>query len=231
MKPTLILHPIHNSSADILKTFALGQPLSPEQLNFLAWHQDALSNGFYDPILNYYLKSYRQKRQKIATSFLLPHEEMNREAIELLKKRIQMLLKDKNVHPVISLTQKQYLQFREYAIKDLIFWHGNQFLTGAPFYPSAIPPVVYFQWGNFFGIVKFVVIEGEKTLKQNLLVYFEDMQERNLDQCVEEYQHHLQEEMKLQHEVVLQYNQEDPEKTEKNSPQLTPSHFFMIDNH
>lgn len=227
MRPTLILQPIHNSSADILKKFATGKPLSAEQQHFLDWHQKQLSNGWYDPILRYYLSTKRNKN--IAhPSFLLAHEEMNFESIKQLKERIRLSLQEK-AHPVICLTQKQYLQFRECTLRDLIFWHGNQFLTGASFYPSGTPPMIFFQWGNLFGIVKYIVLSGEKSLKHNLLIYFEDRQERDLEQCVNEYQHRLAEDIKKQNELTLE--KVDHEIiTHTLTPKLTPSHYFLADH-
>ena len=206
MRPTLILQPIHNSSADILKCFAIGKPLSPEQVNYLDWHQQELSSFSLDPVLQYYLKAIRDHRHKYMSSFLIPHEELNLQDVQKLKKRIQSLLQQniKTSHVVISLTQKQLVEFKEYTIQELIFWHGNQFLTGAPFYPGGIAPVIYFQWGNLFGIVKYVVLPGEKQLKANILVYFEDMQERELDQCVAEYSERLKNEIQLQREMLVE---------------------------
>ena len=176
MQPTLILQPTHNSSADILKCLSIGKPLSCDQMNFLAWHQAQLSSPDFDPVYKYYIDSTKHKH-KFDTSFLLPSEELNAEAILQLKKRLQLFLKQKSARVVIGFTHKQYLTFKELNIHELIYWHGNQFLTGAPNFIGGIPPVIYFQWGNFFGIVKYVILAGEKALKGNILIYFEDLQE------------------------------------------------------
>ena len=204
MRPTLILQPIHNSSADILKMFVTGQPLSADQLNFLEWHKQQLSGPVYDPIYRYYIEKTKRKH-KYQTSFLLPHEIINKDAIEKLKKRLQIFLKEKHTRAVINVTQEQFLQFKQVNVAQLIFWHGNQLITGAPFFPGGIPPVIYFQWGNFFGVVKYVVLASEKTLKANVLIYFEDMQERNLDRCVLDYEKELQDDLQEQNKLVEEH--------------------------
>src|SRR2546426_527597 len=121
MQTSFILHPIHSSSADILKRFTTGEPLTPDQLRFLEWHQRELSNSTYDPILNYYLK---KRKKPLKAEFLLPHEEMNFEAIQDLKKRLKAMLLHSTHHAVVSLTQKQFLAFKQYTTHELIFWHG-----------------------------------------------------------------------------------------------------------
>src|SRR5579883_1087206 len=209
MQQHLFLQPIHSSSAGILHSFLEGKNLSTDQTHFLEWHQKQLSNAFYDPILNYYLRSQQHKQHDYHGVFLLPHEAMNLDAIQLLKKRIQASLK--NYHSaIISVTQQQFLDFREYTIQDLIFWHGNQYLTGAPFFPGGIPPVIYFQWGNTFGIVKYVILADEKDLKANVLIYFEDMQERNLDECVADYEKTLKMELDAQQTLLNENKIETP---------------------
>ncbi len=229
MQQHLFLQPIHSSSAGILHSFLEGKNLSTDQTHFLEWHQKQLSNAFYDPILNYYLRSQQHKQHDYHGVFLLPHEAMNLDAIQLLKKRIQASLK--NYHSaIISVTQQQFLDFREYTIQDLIFWHGNQYLTGAPFYPGGIPPVIYFQWGNFFGIVKCVILPYEKSLKANFLIYFEDMHDRDLDHCVQEYIRHHDESIKLQNELVSNKNRLDETRPESHmlTPKMMPSQYFLV---
>ncbi len=231
-RPTLILHPLHHTTADIVRCFTLGKPLTPDQVNFLDWHQAQLSNPEFDPILKYYLKSRSDHQNNLHASFLLPHEKMNRESIALLKKRLAIMLQANPEHRVVmSLTQEQLLKFKEYTIQDLIFWHGNQFLTGAPFYPGGTPPLILFQWGNYFGIVKYVVIAGEKAVMGNLLLYFEDRQERSLDRCVSDYQKHMATDLELQ--TNLLHNKEiiksdDPQFIK--TPELTLSKSYLIDH-
>lgn len=205
MRPSLILQPIHNSSVDILKTFAEAKPLTPDQVNYLDWHQHELSTPEFDPVLQYYLKNYANHGQDVKTSFLLPHEIMNLESIVLLKKRLKSMLENKKSRVSIAVTQPQFEAFKRYGIHELIFYHGNQLLTGAPFYEGGLAPVIYFQWGNFFGVVKYVVLYGEKALKANLLIYFEDIQDRTLDQCVKTYEAKLEKDIAKQDEILLEH--------------------------
>src|SRR3990167_990292 len=210
MPTKLILQPIHNSSADILQCFAGGKPLSSAQIQFLDWHHKQLSSAEFDPVLKYYLEYYKKHQKTFQTTFLLPHEEINFENIQLLKKRIKLfILKNKN-RIVIELTQKQYLDFRKYNIHELIFWHGNQMLTGAPNIPGGIPPVIFFQWGNLFGIVKYLILADEKSLKSNILIYFEDLADRDVNQCVADYYHKLEMELSQQHEIISDYKIDSP---------------------
>ena len=106
MRPKLILQPIHNSSADILQSFASGKPLTSDQMRFLEWHQRELSSAEFDPVLKYYLEYYKKHHQKqYQATFLLPHEELNFEDIQRLKKRIKLFIQ-KNAHRVaIGLSQ------------------------------------------------------------------------------------------------------------------------------
>lgn len=224
MHPTLLLQPIHKNSTDILRAFALQKPLSPAQVNFLDWHQKELSSQSFDPIIKYYIHAQHSKRHQLNASFLLPHEIINDEAIKQLKKRLIAMLMQKKSHSVIHLTQKQFLQFKQMTIHELIYWHGNQFLTGAPFFPGGIPPILFIQWGNFFGVVKFVILPGEKALKANILIYFEDMQERDLETCVHDFEHNLQQDLKLQKELVMTHETENAVE----SPKVKFANHFLI---
>lgn len=257
--PTLIFQPFsHQTTTDIIRCFKQGNPLTPEQINFLYWHAPQLSSKAFDPVLFYYLTSrtgynfatkssqpsynkmnrealtllkkrivamqettqintekyhgatfdpvFQQytmvhhdykKELSTTTSFLLPEEKINRKSITSLQKRLDVMLSQNPKHAVeIPVTQKKLLQFVKYTIQDLIFWRGNHFLTGDPFYPGGIPPLIHFQWGNYFGIVKYTVIAGEKAVMGNYLLYFEEMGERDLEQCILEYQKHKKEELR-----------------------------------
>lgn len=205
-RPTLILQPIHNSSSDILKTFAMGKPLSPEQRHYLEWHDKQLSSHEFDPILKYYIESYKKHYGQYQASFLLPHEVMNFEDVQRLKKRIALFLRENKGRLAIPFTQQQLVQFNDYTAQELIYWHGNQFLTGAPFIPGGIPPVIFFQWGNYFGIVKYCVLPGEKGLKANILVYFEDRDDRLIDECVKNYNDQFQIELLHQNQILMEHH-------------------------
>lgn len=221
MRPTLILQPIHSSSADILRCFAHGKPLSCDQLNFLEWNQKLLSKEF-DPVYKYYIEKEKQKRLT-NNSFLMPLHELTFDSYTQFKKRLHLFLQQKKDHIELQFTPEQLLKFKEIGAPELIFYHGNQFLTGAPFFPGGIPPVLFFQWGNLFGVAKYVLLAEERNLHANVLVYFEDMQERDLNQCVLDYQKNLQNELKLQNEVVYQHklDEDDYNKFLIKTPRLS----------
>ncbi len=177
--------------------FAGGIPLSCDQLNFLSRHERSLSNPHLDPVLKYYLKHYHHHYAQ-EHSFLSPNDTIDHDSVKRLKHRLEILLANSSSHVELKLKPADFLQFRALTYDELILYHGNQFLTGAPFFQGGIPQLIYFQWGNLFGVAKYVVLAEEKSLKSNVLIYFEDLQERNLQDCVYQYNLKLQEEMKQQ---------------------------------
>lgn len=209
LNPKLILQPIHNTTADILKCFSLGVPLSCDQLNFVASHQHQLSSHEFDPVYQYYIESAKNKH-KNSGSFLLSSELLTTESMKKLKQRLSLFLQKKSSHVLIGLTHDQFLKFRELNINELIFWHGNQYLTGAPFFPGGLPPVIYFQWGNLFGILLHTFSANALELKPKAIIHFEDRFERNLEQCVDDYQKTMKNELKLQQTILNENKIEAP---------------------
>lgn len=220
MKPKLRNEPYTQNILAV--RFANGEPLSADQHHFLLSHEKALSHHGYDPILRYYLKAERAKQAE-HHSFLMPSDEVNDEAVKLLQKRASIFLQN-NKTPQVEFKMKpeQFLKFRALTIGELILYHGNQFLTGAPFYPAGIPYTLYFQWGNLFGVAEYVVIPEQKALEGNVLIHFEMMHERNINQCVHDYQ--------ASHKIELKHEIKKPEEklqVEYVTPQFRPS--FRMD--
>jgi hypothetical protein len=212
MRPHLILQPAHNSSADILKCFADGKPISADAVNYLDLHQRNLSSPEFDPVLNFYLHAHKTQPHKYQGTFLLHHEFINFEAFQELKKRIKLFLEQKKSPSIsITLNPQQYKQFTQVGRNEIVYWHIHKLFNGAPMYPSIVPPAIFFQWGNIFGITKYLVLAGGKTVRANMLLYFEDMQNRNLDQCVDDYQKRFNLELEQQKNLILQHDLE-PEK-------------------
>ena len=172
----------------LLVNFGEGKPLPPELVNFLARHEKVLSNPQLDSALNYYLKHLHNKTAD-GLSFLLRHEKLNLADIAQLKRRLQLLVKDKNAKVEFLMTPTQFSQFKFLNYRELILFHGNQFLTGAPFIPGGVPHLIYFQWGNLFGVAKYMVMPEEKALKTNVLIYFEDISDRQFVECIYQYNH------------------------------------------
>lgn len=192
MKPTLKNQPNSYAHKGLMVNFDNGKPLSCDQLNFLYRHERALSNPHLDSVMHYYLKHY-YKHKIDEQSFLLPQEALTPEVVNQLKRRLRLLLQAKSAKLEMNMTPKQFMQFKIAAHQELILYHGNQFLTGAPFHPGGIPHIIYFQWGNLFGVAKYVILAEEKALKSNVLIYFEDMQERDVHECIHDYNlQHLQ---------------------------------------
>lgn len=222
MRPTFTKHPEYNYRSLLVK-FAHGEPLTADELNFLHWHEKQLSSALLDPVTKYYLKIYRH--ESATHSFLLPHEIINKEDIKSLKKRIQLMIAEKNSHVEFSLSPEQFNKFKQISYQELILYHGNQFLTGAPYHLGGIPHVIFFQWGNLFGVAKYVVMAEEKSLKSNIMIYVEDMQERKIEECIKEYVDHHKEELQvhIQHNLLMQPSVEESNKyTYTNSPFAIP---------
>ena len=224
MKPKLVEKPNDYALQQLLVNFASGVPLSADQLNFLNNHEKALSG--LDPVLKYYLQPLHKKAQE-HHSFLMHRENFNAEAAKELKRRLQLLLTDKGQRLKIPMTNKQFMEFKNSALPSLILYHGNQFLTGAPFYLGGIPHVVYFQWGNLFGVAKYVILAEEKALPSNVLIYFEEMHERLLEKCVRDFNKDLRHELQPRHHVAETHHLEKTAPQENytlsvfNTPKLT----------
>lgn len=217
--PSLKLTPPHDSYFELLKAFKEGKPLNYQQLHFLQWHHQRLSSPRLTPLLRYY------QIPKKTGSFLLP-QNLNKPNITNLKKRLELTLQVLHHGFELELTADQFKDLKKLATPELVFYHGNPYLTGAPLFPGGVPHIDFFQWGNLYGIVKYEFSMGEKEIEGNILVYFEDMQERSLEECIKEY---------AQHETLLQQNnlilapkpihqitppKEEPSLTEAPRPRL-----------
>jgi hypothetical protein len=225
MKPTLIDKPNNYNLQQMLVNFAGGVPLSADQLNFLLRHEKALSHYGLDPLLKYYLKPYYRKYAD-HHSFLLHQEEITEKSAKELRNRLQLILEGKKKQRIkLAVTPEQFLQFKNAAVPSLILYHGNQFLTGAPFYLGGIPHVVFFQWGNLFGVAKYIILPDEKALKSNVLIYFEDMYDRNLQQCVDDFKHDLKHELQPHEQPAHTHHLEKqiPHENYQNSMFRTPT--------
>jgi hypothetical protein len=225
MKPLILQYTHHESSADMIKCFEQGIPLSSDQWHHLDWHKQVFNSPIGDAMQRYYIESLKRKKESMR-SFALPSDEFNAKTVQQFKERMKVLLKQKGTKAIFRFNHKQYLDFKKYTMGELIFWHGNHLLTGAPFIPGGIPNVVLFQWGNFFGIVKYVVLLEEKAIKGNLLVYFEDMQDRDLNQCVLDYDRKIQYDLQYQNNLLLEHKIESMETKfiVKPSTMLKPSY-------
>ena len=144
----------------IVKCFTLSKPLTPDQENFLDWHQIQLSDPQFDPVLKYYLKSRSDYQRNLHTSFLLPHEKMNHESIASLKKRLAVMLQANPEHRVVtSLTQEQFLAWQ--SIPDR-----------RSFLPQRHTTTHYFSMGQLFWYCKICGDCGGKSRDGKFVTLF-----------------------------------------------------------
>lgn len=175
--------------AQIRKAYREGKPLSSEQAQFLWFNRHKLGYEF-DKLAKYYqLDGYKLSANK--PSFIKPSTSFTAADIELFYRRLQLMLANNRHGIELSLTPAQFIQLKN-TIGQLIFFHGNQVLTGAPFFAGGIPHVDFFQWGNLMGVIKYEELLSEKGIEGNFLIHFADMKDRTLLQCIQDYQLHQQ---------------------------------------
>lgn len=226
MKPKLENKPNNYKLHELLVNFQNGVPLTPNQLNFIYRHEKALSALGLDPVLKYYLKHFYNQASD-HQSFLMHRENFNAKAAKELKRRLSLLLqgaKNKKERIKLKLTAKQFQELKNSAYPALIFYHGNHMMTGAPFYLGGIPHVVFFQWGNLFGVAKYVVLAEEKALRSNLMVHFELIHERTLSECVKDFNHDMRHELKPDphHANTHHLEKQAPQENYRPSPFAIP---------
>lgn len=181
MRNLLQLRPIHNTYVDILSCFQQGKPLSNNQLNFLRRYSSKISDPTIDAVVKYY-KIFNQELQRKSNKI---GKALNYQFLQNLYKLLSNKFSCGIETFEIKLTRKQFFQFKTLLLNDLIYFHGNHVLTGAPFFAGGLPHVDFFQWGNLFGIVKYEEILGEKNTDGNILIFFEEQADRSLEQFVQ----------------------------------------------
>lgn len=220
MKPILTNKINSSYISDILKTFENDKPLSGEQINFLARHEKVLSSYALDPVISYYLKPNKAKKELM---FDLAEKKITALTLQHIKQHVQQLLTSNLDHVDLKMTLDQFQHFKTIGIHELIFWHGNQFLTGAPFFPGGIPHLIYVQWGDLFGVVKLQLISAEKKLKGHVRLYLETRKERTLYQCIKDYSHHMKLTLNNQN---IPTDKESEHKSVINRPTLILKPFY-----
>ncbi len=186
MKPSLIAEPYAHYIADILMKFENGKPLTNDQLNFLISHEKTLSNYALDLVIKYYLTAHQKTPDK-SLSFTIPQEEIDRENVISIRDAVQNLLSRNLTHIDLKMTFTQFLQFKKVGLHELVYWHGPQFLSRTFPYLRALPKIVYVQWGKLFGVINLFNPEGKVILNGDVLMYFEERNERSLTKCILDY--------------------------------------------
>lgn len=184
------------------------------------------------------LKKYAElhsnpKKKLVATPnyFLLHKNEFEPEDVEILYDHLNNLLKN-TPNIVYELTAKQFKAIKpalDLYVKNandqlMIYLYGNQLITGAPLIIGGHPHLDYFQWGNLYGVVKYEEQEGEEVYETNLMIYFEDRHDRNLEQCMQDLLH------RLQHQAEPSIPEPAPEPVEVQSTAPRPEFGFRPPN-
>lgn len=197
-RPALLAQPYAHWIADILARFEDGKPLTSDQLNFLISHEKTLSNHALDTVIKYYLNS--KKGADKFLSFTIPKNKIQLVKAHEIRDAVENLLKLHLSHIDLQMTLEQFLQLKASGFKELIFWHGPHFLSESSPFSKLTPHILYFQWGKLFGVVKVHGYVPNYQLDANVLIFFEEMDKRSLNQCVLDYvKNH-----KLDHIITLQ---------------------------
>lgn len=209
--PALIAQPYAHWIADILARFEDGKPLSNEQLNFLMSHDKTLSSYALDSVIKYYLSAHHEPDKHL--SFTLPVEKINKVNAHDIRDVVLNVLHHQLSHVDLKMSVDQFLQFKSVGFHELIFWHGPQFLSRTMPFPNGIPLVLYFQWGKLFGVVKLNSRVNSFIMDGNVLIYFEEINNRSLNQCVLDYSKKNGMNYELHHNVTLtQMRTQEPEQ-------------------
>lgn len=150
-----------------------------------------IENGLYD----YYKASHHQaislqklfKNPKKWIAFTSEDQGISAVTVTELYQQLEKKLLNQDKGLELMLTPQEFAAIRP-TIARIMYFHGNQALTSAPYFAGGIPQFVYFQWGNFLGVAKYASIGGERSSKGNVLVYFEELRERTLEECVLKHQ-------------------------------------------
>ena len=225
MKPTLT-HKPNYSYQNMLIKFANGAPLTCDQVNFLYENENSLSGPELDPLIKYYLKEYYEKHGH-DHSFLLPGEILNLEAVERLKNRLKILFLQKGNKQKVNLTftPAQFLQFRSILSKQLFFYNGNLLLSDIPYLLRGVPQLVFFQWGHLFLVARYIIVPQERGLRSHVYLHFEDMEMRNLEECVKEYVHTYKDELNKELAKTPKIEPTPPQQSMFKIPRLTLTPF------
>jgi len=162
-----------------------GHPLPTDLEGFLERHREALTLSKpelthdlpFDPV-----RQYAKKREG-SLHFIARMKQIN--PIYLYWTLAQEL-SGSHAGKEIPLSLEQVEQLK-YSINTLYYFHGNVDVTGAPLILGGVTPVLFFQWGNFLGIIKYVVTPGEKALIGNLLLYVEEIEELQVEESLVKY--------------------------------------------
>jgi hypothetical protein len=200
MKPLLQLKNYPSGFSEIIKHFEAGKPLSSNQLNFIYSHQRALSNSVLDPVLRYYLLEHKLNPNK-AIPLQVSRPDLTVASLQELKYDLHLLLRNQLTQVDLEMSEEQFRQFKNSGIEELVFWHGDHYMPATFYHQGSLQHRLYFQWGRMFGVVKFHFRVNGKHIEGKVLIFFQDMHEKTLKECIEAYTKQLKEQEKPQQQL------------------------------
>lgn len=177
MQPKLRLEPPNNSYYYILKKFNESIPLSCEELNFLRRYHSKLSDPVFDRIFNYYhlLENH--------STFVFPKGNLTLQNSKQFKNRLAFTLQNGVTSIQVEMTPEQLFQLKMLFGHEIMFFPGQLQLAGSWYFPEGFSHLEFFKWGKLFG-----VIEYQTNSKKKIVAHFENMGNRKLEQCIDQFQ-------------------------------------------
>lgn len=138
-----------------------------------------------------------------------PHFEY--EDVAVFYHNLKTLLGDTNAHVVYKLNSQQFTaiktNFDLYVSRMneqlIIYSFGEQIHLETSFIKNGDLHLDYFQWENLYGLVKIEKQKDEEISETDLLVYFADRHEKNLEQCIEDLLHQPQVQIQPEEELPV----------------------------
>lgn len=204
-------------TTSIRKMYLEGKPLSSAQRHYLWFNHHKLGYEF-ERMAKYYQLTKKAESQR--HSFINPRDILSSNDIQAMHRRLELMLASVKNGIELKFTPAQFLALKN-AIGELIFYHGNQVLTGAPFFAGGVSRVDFFQWGNLLGVVKYEELLSEKGVEGNFLIHFEGMKDRTILQSIQDYQRH-------QHQTLQQQAHLNPQSKEVTAVYTAPRPRFIL---
>ena len=219
MRNSLVLQPSHNTYRDLLEYFRQEKPLPPVLVNYLNWNYRNLDSRNFRSLLRYYQIPTAAKPY----AFELHDEKLDSHVLKQLKKRLEIAAEETPSGVEMRLTPEQFAQLRAIAAvtNEIIFWHDSPYsphLMGPRMFHGSIPHLVYIQWGDLLGVIKFEGVHRETEVPGNILIYFVSRRYRDTLQNLEEYRRRLTPQPSLQNIPPAQNLVETPQTSLYTTP-------------
>ena len=175
------------------------------------------ANKFYEE-LKKHAELQKKKYTDKSRHFILNKPLKDHVDIKDFYRRLYLMLQNRGNGITLAISREEFAKMSP-GFNEMVYYYGNQILTGAPYIIGGLPHTDFFQWGNLYGVVKYHELVEEKSLKANLMIYFEDMGDRNLQECIKDYQNR-------QNQLIAKVQQQKiitptlPELQEINNPRF-----------